>query len=443
MSVFVDLASAFGASASVRRLLMFCFFASVVCFLCSKLFLGFAFNRLFVRTARPGGRQDPKRNHRNQPASPWLHRLSVAYRAMVIAAMGAIPCSNLFKVHDESGEPRSFLMVGWTLLGGQFLLVFLLALWELAFAAAAFSARRRGGGKGGSNASDASPAAHAAHPGHELRRRRVAAATSTMLACVLSAVSVQSAQQAPAAVRVEVPLALLPPAMDGFRIVQLSDLHVGPTVGRRQLQAAVDIAVGLKPDMVVLTGDFVDGPVASLRTALEPLGQLREHARHGVRDPESLRAESLRAESLRAESRTRAAARHSLPSLAGSRWALTPTRRHPLALVPQPRPSLSRRAESRAPSHTARAHPLPTARPATSLCSQPLVVRGVLMQSGLLGQVYYVTGNHEYYHGDAVETRAAFARSVSQSVGLSVGWSASRTNACVYVARENALLQAE
>jgi len=81
-------------------------------------------------------------------------------------------------------------------------------------------------------------------------------------------------------VDVEVPLAKLPRALDGFTIVQLSDLHVGLTIDRAFVQKVVDHANRLAPDLIALTGDLVDGRVADLRDEVAPLGQLR--ARHGV-----------------------------------------------------------------------------------------------------------------------------------------------------------------
>ncbi|MHC4931944.1 MAG: metallophosphoesterase [Planctomycetota bacterium] len=50
----------------------------------------------------------------------------------------------------------------------------------------------------------------------------------------------------------------LDPAFDGYRIVQLSDLHVGPAVPERHLRRAVELANSLQPDLIVVTGDLVD-----------------------------------------------------------------------------------------------------------------------------------------------------------------------------------------
>jgi len=81
-------------------------------------------------------------------------------------------------------------------------------------------------------------------------------------------------------VDVEVRLAKLPRALDGFTIVQLSDLHTGMTIDRGFVQRVVDRTNRLSPDLIALTGDLVDGKVADLRDDVAPLGQLR--ARHGV-----------------------------------------------------------------------------------------------------------------------------------------------------------------
>jgi uncharacterized protein len=81
-------------------------------------------------------------------------------------------------------------------------------------------------------------------------------------------------------VDVEIRLARLPRALDGFTIVQLTDLHVGMTIDRAFVQRVVDRTNALSPDLIALTGDLVDGTVEDLRDDIAPLGQLR--ARHGV-----------------------------------------------------------------------------------------------------------------------------------------------------------------
>jgi len=80
--------------------------------------------------------------------------------------------------------------------------------------------------------------------------------------------------------RVLVPLSRLPAALHGTTIVQLTDVHIGPTLGRDFLDRVVDATNALEPDVVVITGDLVDGSVTRLAEAVAPLARLR--ARHGV-----------------------------------------------------------------------------------------------------------------------------------------------------------------
>lgn len=81
-------------------------------------------------------------------------------------------------------------------------------------------------------------------------------------------------------VDVEVHLDKLPQALDGFTIVQLTDLHVGLSIDRHFVQRVVDRTNDLAPDLIALTGDFVDGKVEDLRDEIAPLANLR--AQHGV-----------------------------------------------------------------------------------------------------------------------------------------------------------------
>lgn len=64
----------------------------------------------------------------------------------------------------------------------------------------------------------------------------------------------------------EVPLRLvgLPRALDGFSIVQLSDIHVGAIIQERFLDQLVATANSARPDLVAITGDLVDGSVSAL-----------------------------------------------------------------------------------------------------------------------------------------------------------------------------------
>ena len=55
----------------------------------------------------------------------------------------------------------------------------------------------------------------------------------------------------------DLPIAKLPPVLEGRKLVQISDLHVSPQVDRDYLIAALQRAASLKPDLTVITGDFI------------------------------------------------------------------------------------------------------------------------------------------------------------------------------------------
>jgi predicted MPP superfamily phosphohydrolase len=79
---------------------------------------------------------------------------------------------------------------------------------------------------------------------------------------------------------VSIGVAKLPRALDGTTIVQLTDIHVGPTLGREFIEELVERTNALEPDVVAITGDLVDGSVEQLREHVAPIARLR--AKHGV-----------------------------------------------------------------------------------------------------------------------------------------------------------------
>jgi len=72
----------------------------------------------------------------------------------------------------------------------------------------------------------------------------------------------------------------LPKAFDGFRVVQLSDVHHGPFSSPEQIEQAVETANRLKPDIIALTGDYISKERHYAAPCAEMLGKLK--ARHGV-----------------------------------------------------------------------------------------------------------------------------------------------------------------
>ncbi len=115
------------------------------------------------------------------------------------------------------------------------------------------------------------------------RRRMLARAVATVAgigAVGASAVSIFGALRELAVKRVRVPLAKLPGALEGLRVVQVSDIHVGPTIGEGFVRTMVEKVNALTPDVIAITGDLVDGSVETLAEHVAPLADLR--ARYGV-----------------------------------------------------------------------------------------------------------------------------------------------------------------
>ncbi|MET9687822.1 metallophosphoesterase [Streptomyces sp. NPDC006514] len=116
-----------------------------------------------------------------------------------------------------------------------------------------------------------------------LSRRRFVARTvgGTAAAVALGTVGAgtHGVLRGPSVKRVRVPLAKLPRAAHGFRIAVVSDVHLGPVLGRAHTQRIVDTVNRTQPDLIAIVGDLVDGSVPDLGPAAEPLRRLA--ARHG------------------------------------------------------------------------------------------------------------------------------------------------------------------
>jgi predicted MPP superfamily phosphohydrolase len=76
------------------------------------------------------------------------------------------------------------------------------------------------------------------------------------------------------------PIVDLPDAFHNFRIVQLSDLHVGPTIKKKYITNVVSIANSLSPDVIFVTGDIADATPSKVVVDIEPLSNLQ--CLHGV-----------------------------------------------------------------------------------------------------------------------------------------------------------------
>lgn len=119
-----------------------------------------------------------------------------------------------------------------------------------------------------------------ASPGRREFLSRTGKNSAIALAAVSTGVGFWEAVKKPQVDRVSVPVDGLPPGLEGLKIAQISDLHVGPTISRERVQLVVEAINELEPDLIAVTGDMVDGSVAQLREDTAPLAGLK--ARHGV-----------------------------------------------------------------------------------------------------------------------------------------------------------------
>jgi uncharacterized protein len=94
------------------------------------------------------------------------------------------------------------------------------------------------------------------------------------LSAAVTLLGLWNARRSAAVVAVDVPIANLPAGLQGFRIAQISDVHVGPTIKHGYVSAIVRSVNRLQADMVAVTGDLVDGSVADLAAHVAPLADL-------------------------------------------------------------------------------------------------------------------------------------------------------------------------
>jgi len=119
-----------------------------------------------------------------------------------------------------------------------------------------------------------------ADPDRRLFLARAVAGSTALVTAGTSAFAFRSATGPAEITEVPVRLERLPPALSGLSIAQVTDLHVGPTIGEREVRRVVDQTNALRADVIAVTGDLVDGSVRELGATIAHLGRLR--APHGV-----------------------------------------------------------------------------------------------------------------------------------------------------------------
>jgi len=175
--------------------------------------------------------------------------------------------------HDGRLSPLGW---GYLWIALMFYLLIALALLEIP----RFLLHRRARTLPSAPVTDSPSAAAGPDPGRRLVLARGVAIMAGLTATGVTGYGVTSALGPPRLRRLQIPLATLPRAMDGFRVAVVSDIHLGPLAGRAHTTRIVDMINTLDADLVAIVGDLVDGSVAALGPAAAPLRQLK--SRYGT-----------------------------------------------------------------------------------------------------------------------------------------------------------------
>lgn len=109
-----------------------------------------------------------------------------------------------------------------------------------------------------------------------IRSRYILAVT----ALVISAIGVSQAIKVPSVKTVDLTLNDLPPSFEGYKVIQLTDLHISKLFPASWVEQVVQKTNTLNPDLILITGDLIDGTTKARRDDVAPLSQLR--AKDGV-----------------------------------------------------------------------------------------------------------------------------------------------------------------
>lgn len=116
------------------------------------------------------------------------------------------------------------------------------------------------------------------HPTDEGRRQVLMNTVNLAImgvAASMTAYGIYEARRRPALVTVDVPIRNLHPDLEGFRIVQLTDIHAGLTIRKGFVEAIAEMTQELNGDIIAFTGDLVDGSVHELRDDVSPMTFLK------------------------------------------------------------------------------------------------------------------------------------------------------------------------
>lgn len=190
--------------------------------------------------------------------APWNKVATGAIIVMFVLLMTSFFLVRL--LHRPLAAPLMWTTYSW--LGLLFFLVMTLGLSD---AAKAITLRVQGSGT-------------IDDPGRRTAISRLFAGGAALLGVGAASVGVANVLAPVAVKRVRVELSKL--KTSGAKIVQLTDVHVGPTIGREYIERVVKRVNDLDADVVVITGDLVDGSVDELKEHVAPLGTMKN--KHGI-----------------------------------------------------------------------------------------------------------------------------------------------------------------
>ena len=186
----------------------------------------------------------------------WARALTAA---LVVLAV-SLPLALVASRFATGPAARGAAWVAFVWMGIGFLLVAFLGLADTGRLVAFMVARLRG---------------MEADPERRLFLARGLAGSVGALVAGLSIFGTRSALGAVQVKRLDIKLKNLPQALSGLKLVQISDVHVGPLLRHDWVGQLVDTIEGLKPDAVAITGDLVDGRVSELAEHVAPLGRMK------------------------------------------------------------------------------------------------------------------------------------------------------------------------
>ena len=108
------------------------------------------------------------------------------------------------------------------------------------------------------------------------------AMTTLVIVHIAFVLGIWGAIRSPRISHVEIRSKRIGPELDGFTILQFSDVHIGPTIGQRLIRYLHARSAELNPDLIVMTGDLVDGEPRHLKADVNQFLELKKHARFGL-----------------------------------------------------------------------------------------------------------------------------------------------------------------